>query len=160
LRDAGHWFLFAAEFAGAVYAEPWASLGPQQRAILSRFEGDAAPISTSDLADATDLPASQVSSQLTRLVSDGLVRRTAYRGRFSIAPLLAKWISLRVARGAVPHAVAVPHHAHSARESISDRNDTDESFARGAPPGAASGQKEDGSPRQRTHSTPLPRIMS
>ena len=89
---------WAAEFAGAVYAESWAALGPQQRAILWELARSGSPTSASDVATRIDLAPSHVSAQLTRLVADGLVRRTETRGQFSVAPLLAKWIARRAAR--------------------------------------------------------------
>jgi DNA-binding transcriptional ArsR family regulator len=90
---------WAAEFAGAVYAESWAGLGPQQRAILWQLGKAGAPATASDIAEAIDLPASHVSAQITRLGADGLVRRTTVRGQFTLAPLLARWIARRAARG-------------------------------------------------------------
>jgi DNA-binding transcriptional ArsR family regulator len=89
---------WAAEFAGAVYAEAWAALGPQQRAILWQLARREVPTSASDVASAIDLTASHVSAQLTRLGGDGLVRRTSIRGQFTVAPLLARWIARRAAR--------------------------------------------------------------
>lgn len=89
----------AAEFAGAVYAESWAALGPQQRAILWQLGMSTTPASAADIAHAIELPASHVSAQLTRLVAEGLVRRTEPRGHFDVAPLLAQWIARRAARG-------------------------------------------------------------
>lgn len=87
----------ATEFAGAVYAEPWSALGPQQRAILWHLsnvmdEGS----SITHIARALVLQPSHVSAQLARLVDEGLIRRDG-RGSYAIAPLLARWI---VARGA------------------------------------------------------------
>jgi hypothetical protein len=92
------WIDSAAEFAGAVYAEPWASLGPQQRAILWRLSSNGAPTTAADIAQAISLPASHVSAQLTRLIADGLIWRTQERGHYSVAPLLARWIARRVTR--------------------------------------------------------------
>jgi DNA-binding transcriptional ArsR family regulator len=88
----------AAEFAGAVYAEPWAALGPQQRAVLWQLSAAPGPTTAAEVAAAIDLPPSHVSAQLTRLVADGLVRRTGVRGQFVVAPLLASWIARRAAR--------------------------------------------------------------
>lgn len=96
--DVEAFFERAAEFAGAVYAESWASLGPQQRAILwclATADGTAA---TGDVADLIGLPASHVGAQLSRLVTDGMVRRTGERGRYAVAPLLARWIERRATR--------------------------------------------------------------
>ena len=59
---------WAAEFAGAVYAESWASLGPQQRAILWQLARRHSPASASEIAARIDLPSSHVSAQLTRLL--------------------------------------------------------------------------------------------
>jgi len=91
-------FAQAAEFAGAVYAEAWSGLGPQQRAILWQLGNAGRPVSAGYIARAIRIPASQTSAQLTRLVSDGLVRRGEVRGHFAVAPLLAAWISRRAAR--------------------------------------------------------------
>jgi hypothetical protein len=88
----------AAEFAGAVYAEPWAGLGPQQRAILWHLGVAKAPVTASAVAESLALSASHVSAQLSRLVAEGLVTRGARRGQFSVAPLLARWITDRAAR--------------------------------------------------------------
>lgn len=87
----------AAEFAGAVYAEPWTALGPQQRAVLWQLSARGAT-TAADVAAGVDLPPSHVSAQLTRLVADGLVRRTDVRGQFVVAPLLARWITKRAAK--------------------------------------------------------------
>lgn len=88
----------AAEFAGAVYAESWASLGPQQRAILWCLATVDGAASTGDIAERIGLPASHVGAQLSRLVTDGMARRTGERGRYAVAPLLARWIELRATR--------------------------------------------------------------
>jgi hypothetical protein len=88
----------AAEFAGSVYAEPWAALGPQQRAILWRLGSMAAPKTAAQIAASLSLPAPQVSAQLTRLVDEGLVQRATARAHFSVAPLLARWIARRAVR--------------------------------------------------------------
>jgi hypothetical protein len=90
--------LKTAEFAGAAYAEPWASLGPQQRAILWQL-AKCSPATAADISRALALPASHVSAQLTRLVADALVQRLPSRGRYAVAPLLAEWVSRRAARG-------------------------------------------------------------
>lgn len=87
----------ASEFAGAVYAESWASLGPQQRAILRELSRHSTA-TAADIARAICLPASQVSAQVTRLISDGLARREEQRGHHSVAPLLAGWIERRAIR--------------------------------------------------------------
>lgn len=94
----GKLFDRAAEFAGAVYAEPWAALGPQQRAVLWQLSAMPGPTTAAEVATAIELPPSHVSAQLTRLVADGLVRRTGVRGQFVVAPLLASWIARRAAR--------------------------------------------------------------
>lgn len=86
------------EFAGAVYAEPWSALGPQQRAILwhlSSVRDESA--SVTQIARTLVLQPSHVSAQLARLVTEGLIRRDG-RGAYAIAPLLANWISARGAR--------------------------------------------------------------
>lgn len=88
----------AAEFAGSVYAEPWAALGPQQRAILWQLGSTAAPKTAAEVAARLSLPAPQVSAQLTRLVDEGLVQRTAPRAHYSVSPLLARWIARRAVR--------------------------------------------------------------
>ena len=93
---------WAAEFAGAVYAEPWADLGPQQRAVLWQLARAGAATTASEVAAAIALPPSHVSAQLTRLVADGLALRTGMRGQFTLAPLLARWIVRRPARDAGP----------------------------------------------------------
>jgi hypothetical protein len=91
----------ATEFAGAVYAEPWSALGPQQRAILwhlSSVRSEAA--SVTHIARALVLQPSHVSAQLARLVDEGLIRRDG-RGAYAIAPLLASWIVARGARASM-----------------------------------------------------------
>ncbi len=91
----------ATEFAGAVYAEPWRALGPQQRAILwhlSSVRSEAA--SVTHIARALVLQPSHVSAQLARLVDEGLIRRDG-RGAYAIAPLLASWIVARGARASL-----------------------------------------------------------
>jgi DNA-binding transcriptional ArsR family regulator len=86
------------EFAGAVYAEPWSALGPQQRAILWHLSGvrDEAA-SVTQIARSLVLQPSHVSAQLARLVAEGLIRRDG-RGTYAIASLLANWIRARGAR--------------------------------------------------------------
>ena len=88
----------AAEFAGSVYAEPWAALGPQQRAILWQLGSTAIPKTAAEIAVILSLPAPQVSAQLTRLVDEGLVQRATPRAHYSVAPLLARWIARRAVR--------------------------------------------------------------
>ncbi|MFN7981122.1 MAG: winged helix DNA-binding protein [Vicinamibacterales bacterium] len=91
----------ATEFAGAVYAEPWSALGPQQRAVLWHLSGvrrEAA--SVTQIARSLVLQPSHVSAQLARLVAEGLIRRDG-RGAYVIAPLLAQWISARGARASL-----------------------------------------------------------
>lgn len=88
----------AAEFAGAVYAEPWTALGPQQRAILRQMALSPNMVSTTEVAHALGLPAAHVGAQLSRLVMEGLARSTGHRGRYAVAPLLARWIVRRAAR--------------------------------------------------------------
>lgn len=90
--------LRASEFAGAVYAEAWTHLGPQQRAILWQFAVVREPTTASRLAANLGLSASHVSAQLSRLRSDGLIRRSRKRGHFSVAPLLANWVHMRASR--------------------------------------------------------------
>lgn len=87
----------AAEFAGAVYSESWASLGPQQRAVLWELSVRSTA-TAAEVATAIHLPASHVSAQISRLVADGLVRREEQRGQYSVAPLLAGWVARRAAR--------------------------------------------------------------
>jgi DNA-binding transcriptional ArsR family regulator len=66
----------AIEFAGAVYAEPWNALGPQQRAILWHLSGvSSEATSVTHIARALVLQSSHVSAQLARLVDEGLIRR-------------------------------------------------------------------------------------
>lgn len=89
---------WAGEFAGAVYAESWAALGPQQRAVLWQLARSNSPKSASEIATTIKLPASHVSAQVSRLVADGLVQRTGIRGQFRVAPLLASWIGRRATR--------------------------------------------------------------
>jgi DNA-binding transcriptional ArsR family regulator len=99
--DATRALASAREFAGAVYAEPWSVLGPQQRAILwhlSSVRSDAA--SVTHIARALVLQPSHVSAQLARLVDEGLIRRDG-RGAYAIAPLLASWIVARGARASM-----------------------------------------------------------
>jgi DNA-binding transcriptional ArsR family regulator len=89
----------AAEFAGAVYAQQWSTLGPQQRAIL--WELAAAPGaegSPTELAMVLGLPPSHVGVQLKRLGDEALVGPGTRRGRYRISPLLARWISERAIR--------------------------------------------------------------
>lgn len=93
----------AAELAGAVYAEPWASLSPQQRAILWQLSLRVdREVALSQIADAVLLESPHVSAQLTRLVDEGLVHRASTRGKYQVTPLLSRWIRTRVAgsRGA------------------------------------------------------------
>jgi DNA-binding transcriptional ArsR family regulator len=82
----------ASEFAGAIYAEPWSALGPQQRAILWSLASSNESASAAAISERIELTPSHVSAQLTRLVDDGLVRRTHVRGQFALAPLLSSWI--------------------------------------------------------------------
>jgi len=103
----------ASEFAGAVYAESWASLGPQQRAILRELSTHSTA-TAADVARAINLPASQVSAQITRLIADGLARREEQRGHHSVAPLLARWIDRRAIRSA-PVAVSPTQAVHRLR---------------------------------------------
>ena len=98
IADLPELFARAAEFAGTVYAESWAALGPQQRAVLWQLSTCRGPTTAADIAQAIALSPSHVSAQLTRLVGDGLVRRTGVRGQFVVAPLLAEWIVRRAAR--------------------------------------------------------------
>ena len=87
----------AGEFAAAVYSEPWASLGPQQRAIIAQLGSLDRPASAGELAESLSLSPSHISAQLTRLRAEGLVTQVR-RGRFAVAPLLAKWLAHRVFR--------------------------------------------------------------
>jgi DNA-binding transcriptional ArsR family regulator len=87
----------ASEFAGTVYSESWASLGPQQRAILWELSARSTA-SAADIARAICLPSSHVSAQITRLLAEGLVHRDLRRGHFGVAPLLAGWIARRAVR--------------------------------------------------------------
>lgn len=99
--DAARALSSATEFAGAVYAEPWSALGPQQRAILwhlSSVRTEAA--SVTHIARALVLQPSHVSAQLARLVDEGLIRRDG-RGTYAIAPLLGSWIVARGARASM-----------------------------------------------------------
>lgn len=89
----------AAEFAGAVYAQQWYSLGPQQRAILWELATrDGSESSPTELSDALFLAPSHVGAQLKRLENEALVERVSQRGRYRIAPLLARWITERAVR--------------------------------------------------------------
>lgn len=88
----------AAEFAGAVYAESWAQLGPQQRAILNQISRAGGSASMAEVAQALALTPSHVGAQVSRLVTDGLVLRPAIRGRYEIPLLLARWIERRAVR--------------------------------------------------------------
>lgn len=98
VTDMDEFFERAAEFAGAVYAEAWASLGPQQRAILWRLATAGGTAATAEIADDIRLPASHVGAQLSRLVMDGMAKRTGERGRYAVTPLLARWIERRAIR--------------------------------------------------------------
>lgn len=89
----------AGELAGSVYAESWALLGPQQRALLWHLGTAPKPLSAGALAEAIALRPSQVSAQIRRLVDEGLVSAAARRAQFTVAPLLARWIAVRAARG-------------------------------------------------------------
>jgi len=93
-----HLFDRAAELAGSVYAEPWAALGPQQRAILWQLGSTVIPKTAAEIAARLSLPAPQVSAQLTRLVDEGLAQRATPRAHYSVAPLLARWIARRAVR--------------------------------------------------------------
>jgi DNA-binding transcriptional ArsR family regulator len=90
----------ATELAGAVYAEPWSVLGPQQRAILWHLSSAGKNSSVTDIAHDLVLQPSHVSAQLARLVEEGLIRRDG-RGSYAIAPLLARWIVTRGVRAAL-----------------------------------------------------------
>lgn len=91
----------ATEFAGAVYAEPWSALGPQQRAILWHLSSVGSEAgSVTHIARALVLQPSHVSAQLARLVDEGLIRRDG-RGAYAIPPLLAGWIVARGARASM-----------------------------------------------------------
>lgn len=91
----------ATEFAGAVYAEPWSALGPQQRAILWHLSSVRSEVtSVTQIARTLVLQPSHVSAQLARLVDEGLIRRDG-RGAYAIAPLLANWIVARGARASM-----------------------------------------------------------
>lgn len=89
----------AAEFAGAVYAQQWYALGPQQRAILWEIAvsptGESSP---TELSGRLLLQPSHVGAQLKRLENEALLERGARRGRYRIAPLLARWITERAVR--------------------------------------------------------------
>lgn len=87
----------ATELAGAVYAEPWSMLGPQQRAILWHLSSVGKDVSVTDIAHALVLQPSHVSAQLARLVEEGFIRRDG-RGSYAISPLLSRWIVTRGAR--------------------------------------------------------------
>jgi len=106
-------FARAAEFAGAVYAEAWAALGPQQRAVIWQLSTSTGPTTAADIAQSLALSPSHVSAQLTRLVGDGLVSRTGIRGQFVIAPLLAEWIVRRAARAGTVQASAMARVART-----------------------------------------------
>lgn len=89
----------AATMAGAVYAEPWATLGPQQRAILTELARQSArPCASPHLASALALQQSHLNAQLSRLVDEGLVWRPS-RGHYQISALLSRWIVRRAVRG-------------------------------------------------------------
>ena len=90
---------FAADFAGAIYAEGWAALGPQQRAIVWELSLAGEVMTAADISQRLLVPPPQVSSQLTRLVNEGFVLRANVRGRFGIVPLLARWVTKRANRG-------------------------------------------------------------
>jgi hypothetical protein len=108
----------AAEFAGAAYADQWAALGPQQRAVIWQLSlSPAARATLGDLAIKLHLSASHVSAQVTRLMADGLVERSGRRGEYRVPTLFASWVVQRAVRSVV----AVPI----------DRSST-------APPGAES----------------------
>jgi hypothetical protein len=88
----------AAELAGSVYSEPWALLGPQQRAILWVLGCRRKALTAGQLAEALLLTPSHVSAQVRRLVDEGLVHRSAERAHFQVPSLLSRWISRRAAR--------------------------------------------------------------
>lgn len=99
--DASQALSYASEFAGAVYAEPWSALGPQQRAILWHLSSvQAESASATHIARELVLQPSHVSAQLARLVDEGLIRRDG-RGAYAIAPLLASWIVARGPRASI-----------------------------------------------------------
>lgn len=89
----------AGDLAGSVYAESWALLGPQQRALLWHLGTASKPLSAGVLAEAIALRPSQVSAQIRRLIDEGLVMAAARRAHFTVAPLLARWIAVRATRG-------------------------------------------------------------
>jgi hypothetical protein len=88
----------AAELAGAVYSEPWALLGPQQRAILWVIGCRQTALTAGQIAETLLLKPSHVSSQVKRLVDEGLLHRSGERAHFQVPSLLARWISRRAAR--------------------------------------------------------------
>ena len=91
-------FNLAGEFAGAVYAEPWTELGPQQRAVLAQIAQAGRPMSAIEVARVLELSPGHVSAQLSRLTVAGLVSRTRSPGHHVVAPLLSRWIGQRAAR--------------------------------------------------------------
>lgn len=106
-------FNLAGEFAGAVYAEPWTELGPQQRAILAQIAQTGRPMSAVEVARVLELSPGHVSAQLSRLTVAGLVSRTRSRGHHRVAPLLSRWISQRAARIGRPSSVSMWQSAPS-----------------------------------------------
>ena len=110
-QEAAHSLLTgAAEFAGSVYSGPWASLGPQQRAIIAALAAHQAPVGAAQLAGTLVLSPSHISAQLTRLRAEGLLVQAA-RGRFAVSPLLAQWIGRRGS----PAVAELPHPTALAR---------------------------------------------
>ncbi len=106
-------FNLAGEFAGAVYAEPWTNLGPQQRAILAQIAQTGRPMSAVEVARVLELSPGHVSAQLSRLTVAGLVSRTRSRGHHVVAPLLSRWMSRRAARMGRPSRVSTGQSVQS-----------------------------------------------
>lgn len=97
-REAEFFFNRAAEFAGAVYGEPWSALGPQQRAVLRQLALQPGEAGLVEAGTALGLSPAHVGAQVRRLVDEGLVRRCRERGRYAVAPLLSRWIGQRALR--------------------------------------------------------------
>ena len=165
-RELADLVVWAGEFAGAVYAESWAALGPQQRAILWQLARSDSPKSASEIATTIKLTASHVSAQLSRLVVDGLVQRVKSRGQFSVSPLLASWIGRRATRdkidasseklrGSDRRASAGIHSRPSQRTRSSQRKRNGSANRTGAKNGRPTGLQSQPRPAARKNGPPL-----
>ena len=90
-RQPSQLLTLAADFAGHVYGGPWASLGPQQRAIMIALASTPEAQTAASVSLRLTLPSSHVSAQLSRLRAEGMIS-SERRGHFRVAPLLFAWL--------------------------------------------------------------------